>query len=173
MALVDEFVRVLQATGRCLYHFTDHRNIDSIRERGLVSTSDLRRLGILTVTGGDPVSLHIDQDRGFDQFTRLSFCRQHPMAHVAREEGRIESVRILRVDPTVLLREGVRMADRVATSNDAVIGHPNEMIRTMDLEATYKWIDWKIAENRQRRHAAEKWEVMIPGVIQPADIKGL
>ncbi|SFO94363.1 hypothetical protein SAMN04488060_0874 [Qipengyuania nanhaisediminis] len=65
------------------------------------------------------------------------------------------------------------MADRVTTDNDVQLGGPNEMINRMDLEATYKHIDWKVPANYQRRLAAEKWEAMIPERIEPELIGGL
>lgn len=173
MSVLEQFVQALQANRHWLYHFTDERNIGSIKQHGLVPTSELKRLGIAAVTGGDESSLSIDQHRGFDNFVRLSFCRKHPMAHTAKEQGRIANVRILLVPPAVLLREGVLMADRVATANEAVIGPPAELVPKMDFEATYKRIDWKVPENWERRNAAEKWEAMIPGVIEPALVVGL
>ena len=47
------------------------------------------------------------------------------------------------------------------------------MIPKMDLLATYQYLDWKVAENYQRRNAAEKWEALIPGTIEIKDIFGL
>lgn len=117
------------------------------------------------MTGGDEASLGIDEHRGFDNYVRVSFCRSHPMAHLAMERGSIIQLRILRICPTVLLREGVLIADRVATANDAEIAPANEIIGRMDFEAAYKFIDWKVAENQVRRNAAEKWEALIPGLI--------
>ncbi len=95
------------------------------------------------------------------------------MSHIAQERGSIETVRILTISPDVLLRDGVRIADQVATANEAVIGEPDEMIPKMDLLATYQYLDWKVAENYQRRNAAEKWEALIPGTIEIKDIFGL
>ena len=173
MALVDDFVAALENANRRLFHFTDSRNIDSIKDNGLVPTRQLIQEGVKIFPGGDTDSLGIDQHHGYDDFVRLSFCRQHPMSHVARQRGTIEQVRILSIAPKVLLREGVKIADRVATANDATIGEPNGMIPNMDLEATYKYLDWKIPENSARRTAAEKWEIMVPNVIETADIFGL
>jgi hypothetical protein len=51
---LDEFLRTVRASKQFnyFYHFTDKKNLDSIRARGLLSTRELRRLGLLkTVTG--------------------------------------------------------------------------------------------------------------------------
>jgi ssDNA thymidine ADP-ribosyltransferase, DarT len=165
VALVEDFVAALQKIGRRLYHFTDSRNIPSIQQHGLLPKSIINVLGLEVVTGGDAGSLYVDQQKGLDQLVSLSFCRSHPMAHVAKGEGRIESVRIITICPSVLLRDGVLLADQIATAHEAKIGPPNEMIPMMDLVATYQRLDWRTPEGQQRRNAAEKWEALIPGVI--------
>lgn len=173
MSLLNDFTRELQVNNRRLFHFTDSRNIDSIREHGLLPTDHIVLRGLNVVTGGDEDSLGIDRHKGLDRFVRLSFCRQHPMSHVARQSGRIQDVRILMVCPSVLLVEGVVLADRVATANDAEIDLPQNMIGRMDLEAIYERIDWKVPGNRARRLAAEKWEALIPVPIATQLIRGL
>lgn len=173
MEIVEKFVEAMVKNKRRLFHFTDSRNIDGIKQHGLLTTATLAIRGIPAVTGGDDDSLGIDRHKGLDQFVRLSFCRNHPMSHTAKERGSINQVRILTVDPLVLLREGVRLADRVATANEAQIGDPDAMIPKMDILATYQYLDWNIPENYERRNAAEKWEALIPGTILQQDIFGL
>jgi hypothetical protein len=173
MELIEQFVIGLQKHRRRLFHFTDSRNIPSLREYGLLPTRMIDERGLKAITGGDAASLYLDRQKGLDGCVSLSFCRTHPMAHIAKGEGRIETVRILTICPSVLLREGVLFADRVATANDAKIASPNEMIPLMDLEATYQRLDWRSPEGQQRRNAAEKWEALIPGAIAPELIVGL
>jgi hypothetical protein len=173
MSNIEIVEAALQKGGRRLFHFTDSRNIESIRQHGLLPTNEVVGRGIQAITGGDEASLSIDRLRGFDGYVRLSFCRQHPMAHVAIERGNIEVRRILSIDPSVLLREGVLIADRIATANDARILPANDLIHEMDFEATYKFLDWSIPENHARRNAAEKWEALIPNAILPNLIRGL
>ena len=173
MDIVEKFVEAMVKNRRRLFHSTDSRNIVGIRQHGLLPTAALELHGVNAITGGDADSLGIDRHKGLDQFVRLSFCRNHPMSHTARERGNIGQVRILTVDPTVLLRDGAKLADRVATANEAEIGIPDEMIPKMDILATYQYLDWKIPENYERRNAAEKWEALIPGTINQQDIFGL
>lgn len=173
MSDIENFVTALRAVNRRLFHFTDGRNIPSIKEHGLLPTDELVRRGIIHVTGGDEASLGIDKAKGFDRYVRLSFCLNHPMSKEAVDRGSIEQLRKVRVCPTVLLREGVLIADRVATANEAKIADANEMILNMDYEATYKFLDWRQPELWARRNAAEKWEALIPGAIEPELILGL
>lgn len=170
---VQDFVAELQRHKRRLFHFTDERNIASIKAAGLLTTRTITQFGIATVTGGDSASLQIDQQKGLDAYISLSFCRSHPMSHVAREEGRIQTIRILTVCPSVLLWEGVLIADQVATANAAIIGRADEMIPKMDLVATYQRLDWGTQEGQSRRNAAEKWEALIPKGIHPSLLFGL
>jgi ssDNA thymidine ADP-ribosyltransferase, DarT len=173
MRVTEKFAEGMIRARRRLFHFTDSRNLDSIRANGLLSTHEIRKRTIPAITGGDADSLGIDQHNGFDHYVRVSFCRSHPMSHVARERGSIQQLRILTICPTVLLREGVKFADRVATDNEAIIGLADEMVPQMDLTATYDYLDWKVPENQSRRAAAEKWEAMVPCPILVKDILGL
>ena len=125
------------------------------------------------ITGGDASSLSIDAHKGLNSLVSLSFCVSHPMSHVAKEEGRIQQLRILQVCPTVLLREGTLVANQVATANDAVIDRPDVMLPQLDLVAAYERLDWRTAEGQSRRSAAEKWEALIPGAIPPNLINNL
>lgn len=170
---IEQFVAALQKNRRRLFHFTDARNIPSIREHGLIPTREINERGFEVITGGDDGSLYMDQQKGLDAYVSLSFCRKHPMSHVAKEQGRIDEVRILTICPSVLLRPDVKFADQVATANAAKIAPPEEMIPLMDLNATYQWLDWKTADGKARRDAAEKWEALVPGAIAPDLIFGL
>lgn len=173
MRVVEKLVEAMLKGKRRLFHFTDSRNLQNIRNHGLLATNQLSEKGIDSVTGGDTSSLSIDRHKGFDSYIRVSFCRSHPMSHVAKERGSIQEVRILTICPTVLLRDGVRLADGIATDNDAIIGLADEMVPKMDLMATYQYMDWRIPENHARRTAAEKWEAMISGPILSKDIFGV
>lgn len=174
MGIVTErFVEALVRARRRLFHFTDARNIPGIIEHGLLPTSTIMERNINVVTGGDEASLQMDRQKNLDAHVSLSFCRSHPMSHVAKEEGRIETLRIITVCPTVLLRPGALVADQVATANAATIRSPEEMIPLMDMTATYDRLDWGTMDGQQRRAAAEKWEALIPGAISTDLIVGL
>lgn len=78
MFTLDELIAAMDRASLRLYHFTDSRNLDSIRARGLLSTRRLRDQNIVMVTGGDNDSLGIDRHRGYDGYVRLSFCKKPP-----------------------------------------------------------------------------------------------
>jgi hypothetical protein len=68
---LDNFLSMIRASNQFnhFYHFTDKKNLDSIRKRGLLSTSELRRRDIFknVVPGGDEASLASDARNGVDQ----------------------------------------------------------------------------------------------------------
>src|SRR6266481_3725253 len=88
---LDAFLTTVRSSKQFnhFYHFTDKKNLGSIRERGLLCTSELRRLGIFdnVVPGGDATSLASDTRNGIDQYVCLCFTKNHPMCHVASERG--------------------------------------------------------------------------------------
>lgn len=126
----------------------------------------------MPVTGGDEASLGIDTHKGFDEYVRLSFLRNHPMAHVAVQGGRIEQVRHLRVSPRVMLAPGVLISNKVATANDAVVSPSDEMVSNLDFEVMYQRTDWRVPEIQARRNAAEKQEILIPSDIALEFVSG-
>jgi hypothetical protein len=86
------------------YHFTDRKNLPLIREHGLLSTSELRRRGLLpnVKTGGDANSLSSDTAKGTDAYVCLCFTRNHPMSHIAMNDERKLDPIYLEIDPQVL-----------------------------------------------------------------------
>jgi len=168
MALIDDFVAALQQSNRRLFHFTDSRNIPGILEQGLLPTQMINEQGLQVITGGDAGSLHVDRQKGLDGHVSLSFCRSHPMAHVARVEGRIEIVRILTICPSVLLRPGVLFSNQVATANDAKIASPNEMIPLMDLHRLTRVTQWHAYVRSKRRGLGDSTSLRSPCRCSPS-----
>jgi len=171
-SLTQQLVEALLNNSLSLWHFTDSRNLVSIQSLGLLRTAELRRRGIVPVTGGDHSSLAIDSYKGFDEYVRLGFLRNHPMAHVAIQEGRIQQVRHLKVSPSVMLHPGVLISDRVATAKDAIIKPSDEMVSSLDFEVMYQRTDWRVPEIQARRRASEKLEILIPLDIAPDHVSG-
>jgi len=70
---------------RHFFHFSDRKNLPSIKKHGLLSTSELRRLGLFkdVTPGGDTNSQESDHKTGTDQYVCLCFTDNHPMSYVA------------------------------------------------------------------------------------------
>ena len=109
---------------KCLYHFTDRENLESIiSSGGLYSWADCKAKGIdIPKPGGSMQSRQLDTRDNLQNYVRVSFVTQHPMMYVAMNEGRISNPVILKIDPKVIWMEGTKYADRNATKNGAQVG---------------------------------------------------
>lgn len=116
-----DFKRVLEDNGiRYLYHFTDRRNIPSIkRHGGLLSWHYCKINGIvIPCQGGDYNSQELDKKYGLEDFVRLSFCEDHPMAFRLQQSG--SDIVILKIKTDVVwlrntLFSDINAADKLHT----------------------------------------------------------
>lgn len=103
-----------------LYHFTDHRNLVSIRRLGLLSWHRLSDRGIVHIPASNDLSRQLDSRHGLEDYVRLCLTNYHPMATAAVAQGRVDQIAWLRVDH-VVVRFDPLFADRNATANGAII----------------------------------------------------
>lgn len=155
------------------FHFTDVRNLDGIKEKGILPTAELNWGGHDFVSGGDRESLLVDERKGFDRYVHLCFWNQHPMEYRAKLAGRISRSVFLRVDPEVILTPGTLVSDRVSTANDAIVEPADVMLPKLDLFPIYNRMNWKESEIKRRVDATRKYEILVPSVIRPNQIVGI
>ena len=121
----QEFQEVLEQNRITkLYHFTDFDNLESIIQNGgLYSWADCDEKGIkIAKPGGSSQSRSLDKRDGLQHYVRLSFTDDHPMKHVAMNEGRISNPMVLEIDVETALWESSLYADRNATKTGAQVG---------------------------------------------------
>lgn len=99
---LEELVAAINARKAGVYHFTDTRNLPSIREHGLLSMAEVARRRIDAVPGGNRWSMDADKASGMDEYVHLCFMKDHPMVYYAQKEQRVDSVRYLRISPEVM-----------------------------------------------------------------------
>lgn len=159
MATVDPLRRV-----NLLYHFTDRRNLPSIRQQGgLYPLTELRKRNIaIPASGGNQWSHDADAMSGVDEYVHLCFRNNHPMEYVARQDGRITDTIFLQIHPQVLHWEGVRFTSDVANKSGVALCTVEEAKALIDFDVLYTWTDWKAPADRQRLTQAEKCEVLVP-----------
>ena len=111
-----------------LYHFTDHRNIESIKEKGLLSAARLygeykMKFDVDFFPASSASSRRIDYQKELNNFIRLSPTDSHPMAKQATEEGRVEELVWLEIDFKIVFwrQFEVKFSDINAASNNAKI----------------------------------------------------
>ncbi len=111
-----------------LYHFTDKRNIESIKEHGLYSFAALKKRLEYTVESdfypsSNDRSRTIDFNKGLSNYIRLCGDQYHPMVNIALSENRIKEVTWLRMNfPDIVFRhKDVKFSDMNAASNNATV----------------------------------------------------
>lgn len=162
---------IMAAKRLVFYHFTDTRNLPSIRQHGLLSMHELRERRIIMAPGGNDWSLDADKRSGMDRYVHLCFFRDHPMEWLATQDGRIQESRFLRIDPEILTKEGVLISDQVSNRSGALPRPAEEMIENLDLEVIYTRTDWKDAKIQARLKAARKCEILIPNHVDISLVK--
>lgn len=156
-----------------LWHFTDQRNLDSIRALGgLYPLRSLKERAVpIPAPGGNDWSHTADARCGVDQFVHCCFFDDHPMCFRAKQDGRIKDPVWLSVDVAVLDLPGVRFTADVANKSGVPLLSPVEALAELDWEALYARLDWKDPEVKARRLLAKKAEALIPGHI-PIELIG-
>ncbi len=150
---------------RSLYHFTDNRNLDSIREHGLLAYRELIKRGVeIPAPGGNEWSHDADNRRGLDRSVHLSFLDQHPMCFVAQQDKRIDKVTILEISPEALLIPGVKFT--LDTSNKCGVRLVNfkEWYDGFDFEVAFEFegMKWGDPDVQKRRQKACRSEILVP-----------
>ena len=119
-----EIYNIIKHKGiKALYHFTDSRNIPSIKSHGnILSQNEIQRKKLNVVYASSIDSRTKDTSQGLGDFVRLSFVKSHPMMHTAMTCGRILKPNILEINPLVLLLPEVLISDQNALTKGAKIG---------------------------------------------------
>ncbi|MBR5469352.1 MAG: DUF4433 domain-containing protein [Paludibacteraceae bacterium] len=133
----QSFKQVLDENGvRFLYHFTDVRNIPSIKlHGGLFSWYYCRTHGInIPCQGGDIKSQELDKRYGLEDYVRLSFCNDHPMKWRLEQSG--STMKILKIKVDVALLKETQFSDMNAADERHTHGKTLMHLRMVDFDAT-------------------------------------
>lgn len=133
----EAFKKYLSDNGiRYFYHFTDRRNLQSIKEcGGLYSWKYCEEHDIsIPYPGGDSTSRSLDSRHGLSDYVRLSFCNDHPMKWVLEQKG--YNMVLLQVSIEVACLEGTLFSDINATDNTHRHGGNFEDLQMINIAAT-------------------------------------
>mgnify|MGYP000145040496 CR=1 FL=1 len=133
----DDFYQVLVSNSiRYLYHFTDIRNIPSIkRHGGLFSWYYCKNNNIsIPCQGGDYDSRELDKKYGLQDYVRLSFCDDHPMAYRLQQSG--SDIKVLRIKIDVALLKDTLFSDINAADKLHTHGGSLEDLKRVNFTAT-------------------------------------
>jgi hypothetical protein len=156
----------------CLWHFTDKRNVESIKKHGLLSWRELQRKGLAPVPGGNQWSHEADEFSGVDNYVHLSFNKENPMLYIAQRDKRIVDHVWLQIDLSVI-GTNTRYTDDVANKADVQMLDNDSAVEKIDFEALFKFLDFREEGNKERKNAAAKSEILVPVMIGIDKIKGL
>lgn len=158
----DGFSRIVR-----LYHFTDIRNIPLIKQyEGLFSLDEIRKKNIqVPAFGGNQWSHEADTRCGMDKYVHLCFFADHPMAYLAKKDGRISEYRFLNISREILRVEGVMYCDGVANRADVSPVNVVDAIDKIDFEVICGRTDWKNPTIQERLQRAKKCEILVPSRV--------
>jgi ssDNA thymidine ADP-ribosyltransferase, DarT len=155
-------IAYLNSRGLAFYHFTDVKNLASIRARKLLSLRNLLAEKIDFAPGGNQWSHDADRYKGVDRHVHLSLTPNHPMEYVAKQEGRIENTQVLKIRPEILATEGALITLGVANAKDTPLIEVEEAILKLDFAALYPKAKWRDEETFARYKIVRKGELLIP-----------
>jgi hypothetical protein len=173
---IDDLIAMISRSAQhtSLYHFTDERNLPLIAAHGLLSKNEMRLRGIWpTAPGGNQLSHSLDDWKGVSSYVSLCLTKSHPMLHVAKNEGRVDNVRYLRIHPQILKTEGVLFAPDIANKGGVMLTPLAASLGVIDTEVTYYRTEWRDPSIQNRLKAIERYEVLVPTCITPDFISGL
>lgn len=170
----EDFIKIRKPRG--LFHFTDLRNLASIRRHGLLSVAELERLNITPPKpGGNDWSREADARANLQYYVHLALVDNHPMEFCARESGHIGEVRYLKINPRILLLPGVMGCATVANKAGAVILPIEDALDAIDVEILFfgKKLNFGHIPTRNRYNTAKKAEILIPSAVPLEYIQNL
>ena len=104
-----------------LYHFTDRKNLDSIKKYGLLSAEEVNRQGVYPRYASSESSRARDSRMGISDYVRLSFVKNHPMMFTAMTAYGLNPI-ILEINPLIALMPKVFFSDKNTLRTGAQIG---------------------------------------------------
>lgn len=121
---------------RYLYHFTDRRNLQSIRRHGGLLSWDYCEKHNITIPyqGGDSDSRDLDRKYGLQDYVRLSFCDDHPMRFRLEQSG--YDLVILNIKVDVALFKNTLYSDMNAADKRHHHGGSLDDLKRVNFEAT-------------------------------------
>ena len=153
-----DFQRVFQQNNVIkLYHFTDSRNLSSIRQNGgLYSWWKAEELKIeVPMPGGVGFGRDLDRRYGLQNYVRLCFTKQHPMLYIAQREGRVLNPVILEIKLDVSYFKETRFSNMNATKTGHKQGLLLEDLKRIRFDLVMQPNHFDISDNEKHFYQAE------------------
>jgi hypothetical protein len=130
----EKFRTVLDKWGITkLYHFTDADNIPSIKKNGGIFSYEycLENNIHIQRRGGNELSTMLDAEKNLQNYVRLSFVKEHPMLHVAKNDGRIIKPKILEISLDIIYLNDNLFSNQNAAKKDIVADNTFEIFSSI------------------------------------------
>jgi len=128
-----------------LYHFTDLRNIPSIRKHGLLSWKNIISRKIICFPSSSNQSREIDRRKNLHGYVRLCLRPWHRMADMAIKEERVKKLAWLKVNGNMINWRTTLFSDTNAASKTATINvNPETALDSADPQAEVL-IEWSLS----------------------------
>ncbi|MCV9964487.1 DUF4433 domain-containing protein [Pararhizobium sp. BT-229] len=151
---------------------TDVAHLETIEKHGLLSARRAYALGIVPrFPGGSGLTQSLDADRGLNDMVFLSFYNLGIMPN--HDDARKRRPVLLKIDPSVLMWPGVRVALGRANRSRTMICKPARAFYEMDWEVILGDVDSSQIEGRMRVLEARDYEVLVPDRVPVEYIIGI
>ena len=158
----------LQSKGiTSVYHFTEKSNLKSIQDYGgIYSLAKLKEKEISEVSYiSNEWSQNADNYKDLDTYVHLCLIQgEHPMAYIAAVEKQKDII-WLEIAAEILKLPGVLYTNDV--SNKAGVQTYNSTLAKskLDINAIYDFLDFEDGNNKARKLASYKYEILIPDCV--------
>ena len=159
----SDFKRILDNNDiQYLYHFTDKRNISSIKLHGGLYSWHYCSMNNITIPcqGGDYDSRELDKKYGLEDYVRLSFCDDHPMAYRLKQSG--SDIVILKIMVDVALLKNTLFSDMNAADKLHTHGGDLEDLNRVNFAATKRHYISKTDEDFKSHQAEVMVKTFVP-----------
>lgn len=163
---------VRQHLGGVLFHVTDQANLESVDQHGLLSRDEARLRGVsAALPGGSALTQELDERAMLTDYVFLGFFPSRVMP--SHPEQRRRRPRTLYIDPSVLLKRGVRLALGPANHRNTDTYSVGRAFAKIDWEVFEPEFDAKAIMNAARVDRVWKYEILVPKVVERAYIVGI
>ena len=156
ICLTDITARTNSKDHVALFHFTDSRNLVSIRQYGLLSWKRLVARKIVHWPSSSEDSRRLDARSNLQDYVRLCTGKDHPMAARALHERRIQDYVWLEIsDEIIRWRANLFCNDNAVANRTIINGEPNTALQSDSVQAEVlilgglnaKWIAFPAAND--------------------------
>lgn len=153
-----------------LYYICHVNNLDSILSRGILARNQLGKLEPTGIHDADIVARRnevvVSDDKRLSDYANLFFQPRNAMMYRLVCNEKQKELAILQINPAVLERPGVFLADRNAASSSANFYPNNKGLSKID-GGVFKKEYWTDSDDTKQRMMAE---VLVPDIVPPSDI---